>query len=100
MTDEELNYWGDQFVAAELSVAVSFGSFIALPVARRRDLVERATRYQAQRVEAEGDLPATTEIHGAHLVDPMRPTLRRWLRPWYLIARRREQRRGHRGQSS
>lgn len=93
-TDEHLNYWGDRYVASGLLARVPFDRFLAMSVDARERLLAMQCACHAALQQAEAELPPEVELHDQHLVAPMRPGLRRWLKPWYMI-RRRGGRRSH-----
>lgn len=90
-TDEHLNWWGDRFCQAGMAAQMPFQLFMAMPVSvRERELAYHQASRAAEAV-ADQALPATTELHDQHLVDPMRPTTRKWARPWFFAGRSRRQ---------
>lgn len=95
VSDEHLQYWGRQFVAARIAGTMSFERFMSLPVEERRRALGRAGHYELAASAAERALPDDTQVlHDQHLVDPMRRSLRNWPRPWFMRRKRRKRFRG------
>jgi hypothetical protein len=85
-TDEQLGYWADRYIAAGLAPDVTFDRFMSMsPERRERELIKRVAEQSADE-----QLPVAAELHDQRLMDRMRPAFRRFLRPWFLVDRRRQ----------